>query len=62
MELEQYEIQSYEATECDLCGYPLFDGDIAYFDVDTSMVYCSKQCAKRDQPVLQDLKPYQDLL
>ena len=50
-----------EETECEVCGYPLYVKDTAIMDLDTSLVYCSTVCAKKDQPTLVLAIPYQDL-
>ena len=63
MNLFTYIIETREhETDCDTCGYPLVIGDTAYFNEQTSEVYCGKGCAVKAQPVLILVKPYQDLL
>ena len=62
MNNEHYTIKNRaEETECETCGYPLYVSDQVVMDLDTSLVYCSAVCCKKDQPVLVMAKPYQDL-
>ena len=62
MNNEHYKIGTRaEETDCECCGYPLYVKDEAVMDLDTSLVYCSTVCSKKDQPILVMVKPYQDL-
>ena len=63
MNNEHYTIRTRaEETECEVCGYPLYVKDKAVMDLDTSLVYCSIVCSKKDQPLLVNIKPYWDLV
>jgi len=62
--LYRYVIQRHaEETHCDYCGSPLYVGDSAFLDDQTGKVYCTKNCHKRDQPVVFPIVTYfaQDL-
>lgn len=35
-----------EETACDYCGWPLENGDVAYFLADWATTVCSKECGR----------------
>jgi len=60
--LEKYTIDRRDLeTECEVCAWPAYVGDEIFFEPKTGFVYCSGDCWRKDQPVLQDNKPYFDL-
>lgn len=41
-----------DEADCDSCGTPLRVGDRAYIDLQRGTIYCTRDCAEADAPIL----------
>ena len=50
LKIASYEVHGIaEETECEECGWPIYSGDLAYYDNEDPMgpVFCSRACCRK---------------